>query len=398
VRRAIVVGGGLTLLFFAFITGNRVAFAMVYMVVGLTAAAWTWTYLGWRGLRLQRGGLGGVYQVGEKYAERVEAHNGSRLSLPWLEFIDHSRIPGYSAGRLLSLGPRSRRRWRAEGCFELRGRYQLGPAELVAGDPFGFFRRSIRVAAAEIVTVYPRLVDVGRMLPGATHAVGDTIASGRHADAPPDAYGIRAHDPEDGFSRIHWPSTARLGQPMSKVFEKFEGSRLMVLLDLERSVHRGSGAVSTLEYAVSLAASVAVEVINRGQPVGMACNDRRRSRVEAGTGSDHLRLILDLLAEAEADGSAPLDTLVASTFAAQRAHHTLVITPNPDLGWIERLVDADRRSGQRSTVFYLHGPTFASGPPALARRGRQLTAARPRSYADDRLVWWQFEAGDEIFG
>jgi uncharacterized protein (DUF58 family) len=393
IRRSVVLIGLAALMFFAYLTGNRTAFAMLYATLGLAAVAWTWTYLGWRGLKVHRSGLGGAYEVGEEYQEHIEASNGSRVSLPWMEFIDYSVIPGYNAGRLLSLRPRGRRRWRTEGRFELRGRYRLGPAELIAGDPFGFFRRSKQLPAGETVTVYPRLVDVSRMLPGSAHALGDTIASGRHADAPPDASGIREHVPEDGFSRIHWPSTARLGQPMSRVFERFEGSNLVVLLDLQERVHRGSGALSTLEYGVSLAASVAVEMINRGQPVGLACNDRRQTRIEVASGLEHLGRILDFLAEAQADRSAPLDSLLAGGATGPARHHALVVTPNADRGWVDVLVRSDQRSGRRTTVFSLDASTF--DPRQAGARGAR--PPRPISYADDRLVWWRIEAGHDMF-
>jgi len=164
--------------------------------------------------------------------------------------------------------------WRTQGRFISRGRYQMGPTRLVTGDPFGLFQRTVEVPAGSSVTVYPRLVDVTRFLPGASHTLGDTIAMGRFVDAPPDASGIREYDPADGFNRIHWPSTARLGRPMSKSFEKYEGSDLIVVLDLRTSAHLGESPESTLEYAVSLA-GLAGGVGSQPQPIRRACLQRR---------------------------------------------------------------------------------------------------------------------------
>jgi uncharacterized protein (DUF58 family) len=410
-KRAVLVAGLLVFAVTAYITAVPLAFKMVYTAVVVVGASWLWARAGARGLRLTRSGGGGAYQLGEEFSEELVVHNTSRLSLPWIEVIDRSEIPGYSAGRPLSLPARRQRRWRAEGHLQARGRYALGPVDVVCGDPFGIFQRTIRIPTAGSITVYPRLVDVARMLPATAHTSGDAISVGRHIDVPPDALGIREYDPGDGFNRIHWPSTARLGRPMSRSFEKLEGANLLLILDLQSSVQRGTGPESTLEYAVSLAASVAVSVLSRGQSVALLCNDRQRTTIHAARSGQQLRRIFDFLAIVEADGTASLATLLQRMSVAARGYHSLVVvTPSVEAEWIDRLADLSRGGTRVSTVLHLEQESFErAGPPAAAEAAwRQLRrdahpeppAARSllTSRRRDQVQWWSIGAGSELFG
>jgi uncharacterized protein (DUF58 family) len=395
-RRALIAVGLAVLFFFAYITAIRLAYTMLYAALLLLALSWLWTRVGARGLVLRRESPEGAYQVGEQFSEPLVLQNRAPVSLPWVEIIDRSSIPGYDAGRAISLGPRRQRRWTSSGRFAARGRYLMGPVEVVTGDPFGFFQRVQRLPATSAVVVYPRLVDVGSLIPGAARNTGDTAAAGRFVDSPPDAFGIREHDPSDGFNRIHWPSTARVGRPMSKSFEKFEGSDVMVVLDLEGSAHRGQGPLSTLEYAASLAASVAAEVIGRGQSVGLTCNDRRLTMLPPARGGGQLRRVLEYLAVAEANGSTSLDTLLAGLAQARGQQSVVVITPRDSGRWIDRLAEVGRSVRRRSTVLHLVAESFEPSP-----RAASLAAPASETILDgagtEGIAWHRFTVGDPLF-
>ncbi|MHB8510096.1 MAG: DUF58 domain-containing protein [Candidatus Dormibacteria bacterium] len=386
-KRLLFAAGLLVLLFFAYLTAVRLAYSMLYAIVLLVGLSYFWSRVGADGVELQRGSPEGAYEVGEPFSEPITVTNRAPISLPWVEVIDRSNIPGYDAGKAISLGARRSRRWHTSGRFQTRGRFHMGPMEVVTGDPFGFFQRKQQLSPSTQVTVYPRLLEVGGFLPGSALAAGDTTSAGRFVDSPPDAFGIREHDPMDGFNRIHWPSTARMGRPMSKSFEKFEGSDITIVLDLEHGVHRGAGQVSTLEYAVSLAASVASTAVNRGQSVGLACNDRRQTTIPAGRGGIQLRRMLDFLAIAEATGTTPLDTLLRGVGQDRGQQSLVVITPRINGTWVDRLAEIGRGGRRKSTVLHLDARSFETGPQAAP-------GAQPTS---ELVRWWEFAAGDELF-
>lgn len=388
--RRVVAGAGLAALsFFAYVTAIPLAFKMLYFALLLISVCWIWTRLGARGLSVERDSIAGAYQVGEAFSEMVKVENRSIVGLPWIEVIDGAGLPGYSAGRAISLGARRMRRWRADGRFESRGHYRMGPLTVVTGDPFGLFERRRVFAPATTVTVYPRLVDIHQLLAGSSHTSGEAIALGRYMDAPPDALGIREFDPMDGFNRIHWPSTARLGRPMSRSFEKYEGADTLIILDLEAGIHAGRGMQSTLEYAASLAASVAMAVLGQGQSAGLVCNDARRTSISSSRGTQQLLRILEFLAIAEADGHTNLDGILKSMAGRRERQSLVVVTPRAEGAWVDRVAALSSRGAQRGVVFHLEAETFGG------RLGRKRTRAYRRG--TEQLTWWSFSAGDELF-
>jgi uncharacterized protein (DUF58 family) len=148
---------------------------------------------------------------------------------------------------------------------------------------------------------------------------------------------------------------------MSKTFEQPLTTDLWILLDLDRNVHFGEGEESTLEYAVSLAASMASQVHSRGRQVGLIANDAKGTILEPHRAVRQDRLILDYLAVAQADGRTSLtQTLAWDKIRRLPRRAIAVITPSADPAWV-RLLQAVR--GRRSTlmVFYLDVASFG-GP------------------------------------
>ena len=377
--RGLLVAGGLTVLFFfAYVTAIRLAFMLVYFAVLLIAVCWTWARVAGRGLEVTRGGQEGAYEVGQEFREKLRVSNSSIVGVPWVIVEDRAGIPGYEASRVFSLPGRGSRKWTTHGRFTLRGRYTLGPIRLTTGDPFGFFQRTRVVGVPEVITVYPRLVDVLDLLPGSSHSSGDSRVFGRFSDSPPDALGIREHDPSDGFNRIHWPSTARLGRPMSRSFERYEGADTLVVLDLAVAAHRGQGRNSTLEHSVSLAASVAMAAVQRGQSVALRCNDAGGTAFLAGSGPNHLRQVLDFLSVAQATGTRSLASALPGSTGRLSQQSLVVITPAPPGTWVDALAGG-RDGGRRTTVLHVGGDA----------------GERPLMRTIGEIRWWELVTGSQ---
>jgi len=389
-KRVAFVGGLLVFGAFAYITAVRLAYTMIYACVLLVGGAWLASRLAGGRLRLERTGESGAYQVGERIRENFTLRNPGWLGLAWVEAVDRADIPGYDPGRVVTVARRGSRSWTAEGILTARGRYLLGPMEVVSGDALGMFRHARRFPGEAAITVYPRLVDVAALVPEAGLTLGDAVVAGRHIDLPPDTYGIREYDPSDGYNRIHWPSTARLGRPMSRSFEKLEGSELLLVLDLQRGNHRGHGEVSTLEYAMSLAASITVAALASGQNVALLGNDAAETVIPAGRGGHQLRRVLDFLAVGAADGERPLEQLLRRIALGAGQQSIVLITPRAEGEWVDRVVALGRGAGAQATVLQLDGESFTPG--------RSARDAAPRArLVGERLRWHTIGAGHPAF-
>ena len=75
---------------------------------------------------------------------------------------------------------------------------------------------------------------------------------------------VREYRRGDDLRRVHWRSSARVGELMVRREEQPWQSRATLFLDNRVRSHRGQGIASSLEAAVSVAASIAVHLTRRG--------------------------------------------------------------------------------------------------------------------------------------
>jgi uncharacterized protein (DUF58 family) len=252
-------------------------------------------------------------------------------------------------------------KWKSRGVYRRRGWMTFGPTSLRVREPFGLFDQEMKLTQRTSILVYPRVRPIPDLLTASAQQVGSSPSLGAWADYPPETGGVRDYTTGDSFGRIHWALSARHGRLMSKTFEQPLTTDLWILLDLDRNVHSGEGEESTVEYAVSLAASMASQVHSRGRQVGLIANDSKGTILEPHRAVRQDRLILDYLAVAQADGRTPLtQTLAWDKIRRLPRRAIAVITPSADPEWV-RLLQAVR--GRRTTliVFYLDVTSFG-GP------------------------------------
>jgi uncharacterized protein (DUF58 family) len=177
---------------------------------------------------------------------------------------------------------------------ERRGVFTIGPLEASVTDPFGIAARTVRVAPASELTVYPH-IDAVAPLP---HTRGDDPLAG--ADHPTgvalsgeDFYALRAYEVGDDLRRVHWPSTARHDELMIRQNEMPWQARVTVLLDVRRRAHSGE----SLELAVSAAASILAACWQRGSLVRLVTTDAADSGY--GMRHAHVEAIMEKLASVQ---------------------------------------------------------------------------------------------------
>ena len=238
----------------------------------------------------------------ELHPPRVYAGTESRVELI-VENVGARRTPVFSlrdpfdAGRRqarflvspLTPGEVARAAYRLP--TERRGVFTIGPLEASVTDPFGLAARTVNVAPASELTVYPR-IDAVAALP---HTRGDDPLAG--ADHPTgvalsgeDFYALRAYEVGDDLRRVHWPSTARHDELMIRQNEMPWQARVTVLLDVRHRAHSGE----SLELAVSAAASIVAACWQRGSLVRLVTTDAVDSGY--GTRHAHVEAIMEKLA------------------------------------------------------------------------------------------------------
>lgn len=166
-----------------------------------------------------------------------------------------------------------RRDVRYELSGAVRGRYTVGPVSVQLVDPFGLCRATRQFSTTDSLTVVPATVTLpaiplGGDWSGLGEARARAVASAGEDDVIP-----REYRTGDELRRVHWKSTARSGQLMVRREEQPWRTRATVFLDTRAVAHRGHGAASSFEWAVSAAASVACHLARRGYAVRIVNSD-----------------------------------------------------------------------------------------------------------------------------
>lgn len=146
-----------------------------------------------------------------------------------------------------------------------RGVYPVGPLRARATDPFGLMEQRRELAGHSPLIVTPVVVPLTGM-PAGSGLDGGAEGTGRQRRGQgEDSVVVRCYRHGDDLRRVHWRSTARHDELMMRVEERPGRGETAVLLDHRIAAHRGSGQGSSLEYAISLAASVCVHLQRHGQ-------------------------------------------------------------------------------------------------------------------------------------
>ncbi|MDO5501954.1 MAG: DUF58 domain-containing protein [Actinomycetia bacterium] len=146
---------------------------------------------------------------------------------------------------------------------QVRGRHTLGPLALSASDPFGLITRAVSLQSSTDLIVLPKVVPLGSQGTGARGVGSDGTIPHMVALHGEDDVSVRDYRDGDDLRRVHWPATARTGQLMVRQEDRPAMRRAVVLIDSRESVH-GPTTSRTLEWAITMAASVVSHLDERG--------------------------------------------------------------------------------------------------------------------------------------
>ncbi len=391
-------------------TGLRLFLHLCYLLLALLVIAFIWAYFNLRGLQVEREVLTQRAYVGEYARERLTLYNRWRIPKLWIEIHDQSDMPEHGSGFVTFLDGHQRSRWVARTPCTVRGKFHLGPALLTSGDPFGIWQLERRLSATSEIIVYPQIVDLPEFtLPDAELTGGQDVRS-RTYHVTQNVSTVRNYAPGDSFNRIHWRSTARNGNLMVKEFELDPSADIYLVLDLqERAVvkdtrpagwrneepapasalltplpdrrHAGPAPedVSTEEYAVMAAASLAQRLLQQNRQLGLLAWGQHREIIAPEREARQLFKILEALAVLRAHGSHSLaEVLLAENQRFNRNCSLVIITASVDEQWTTALRQLLYR-GVRATVLFVDPLSFGGwrDPDEIFK---QLTEMRVATY------------------
>ncbi len=382
----------------ALTSGDVLYSRFIYASALLGFVSWAWTRWAAAGLELKREARSLRAYVGEVFQERYEIVNSSRVPAVWVEILNQSPLPFAAGSRLLTfVTGRQKYTYVARTWLTCRGGFPLGPTRISTGDPFGLFKMEKTIPPRARLIVLPLIYEIRSFpFPSGVLPGGQVIHRKSH-DITPHASGVREYVHGDALKRIHWLTTARRSRLMVKEFEQDPQTEVWLYLDAQAKAHYQKPyqteelevdamifarrpafklPPSTLEYAVSITATLAHFFIAQRRAVGYASAGQTLTIHAAERSERQEAKILETLAFVEANGTWSIAELVgAHASQLPRGSTVILVTPTAHADLLHAVDDLQLRR-LRPMVVLIRADTFggAGGAEKLvaALRARRV--------------------------
>jgi uncharacterized protein (DUF58 family) len=345
------------------ISPNLVSTCAAAALGGLLLAAYLWARAMAVYVSARRKLHYSAFQVGDELEEIITVSNTSWLPLLWVQFSDHSDLPGYAISGVRGADAYSKVNWRFHTTCTRRGVYTLGPWELVLGEPFGIFKIIQHYTHSQEILVYPPLAHIPRHLLPHSSAFGDQRTS-RYPlqDETILAFTTRPYAPGDPLRHVHWPTSAHRNQTYVKQFDPLATSAAWLVPDFDDSVHMNLGDDSSLESMIILLASLADWLLREQFAVGFYAHEHNPQLLRPQRGKNAFWNLLRTIAPMYTVPNRPFaETLREVRPLLGLQDMLLVVTPSLDPAWAREL---RKLSNQRRIHAFMLDPAGYGGQPA----------------------------------
>ncbi len=387
--------------------GESLLWVIAALLVATLITGVSWPRWLVRQLSVTRSGPERAYE-GETIAFRIEVRNHGLLPRFMIELVDRLPFVGAATGdatpddRVLGvvgyIGGDKYRTFEVRLPCEKRGFYRLGPVSLASGFPLGLAEaRQQKNSSLQTLTIYPEVFPITSLplhgAPSQIHRGGFLLPE---AAGAAEFCGLREYRLGDSPRHIHWPTSARLNELIVKELEPTASACLCLALDLSADANIGKGRHATLEYAVKIAASMAHHACVRGMPVRLVGQGARPLSAITGSGENHYRDMLEVLAAVDADGVTPYaQVLENAAMICERGETVVVFLSEPE--WrSERTLESLALVRSRG----LHILAISMDRTSFLEEGKQPSSGEhtpPAALFNLGVTCMQIRRGDDLF-
>ena len=374
---ALMILGGLT----GSLAGGPAFYShMLYLGLLLLIGSWLWTFFVARSLCIERFSEARRGSVGDIFKERFDVSNESRLSALWIEVKNATPISASGSRLLTTLRAHQKQSYAVRMWLTRRGSFPLGPTIVTISDPLGLFRVEKQFAASKSLTVLPMIFPIESFLSPPGLLPGGQVIRRKSTNITPHASGVREYNSGDPMKRIHWPTSIRRGQLMVKEFDQDPQAEVWLFLDAQQSSQASKPhdeipelpvqdllftrrpkftlPPSTLEYGITITASLAHYFIEQKRSVGFVAADRAYTMIPAEHNERHENKILETLAFLEGKGNLSIAALVsAQSRQLPSGSSVILVTPTVEPELLIAVDDVQRRN-LRPVIILLSAESF----------------------------------------
>jgi len=313
---------------------NPIAFAILGVIVSVTALGSAWPWITVRGLTAEAEFIQSRCRVGQSVVVRLRVTN----RFPWPAwglsirkgFHDNTDETGGIALARVNGWSETEFEWLFTP--ESRGVYPTSPPKVDTAFPFGIWHALVDIQVRNELVVWPQSVALDAMPDAAEIQTREDQLTDRRAGYCGDMLGIRPFREGDSLRQVHWLQTARTGRLIIIERQSPATCAIRLVVDVDHNRHL-FGEHSSLEQTLSVAASVLESLHREHAFVELVVHERL---IPVGESQGDLRQGLDALARVPVEGircdhschfdhlSHKLPTIAVTTdlaLAHHRGHH-----------------------------------------------------------------------------
>ncbi len=177
-----------------------------------------------------------------------------------------------------------------------RGDYTVGYFKITIGDIFHFFRFNKRIEVPLNLRVYPRVVDIHKVLIQPKMSLGEILINNLLFQDYTEISGLKRYEPGDSIKKIHWKASAKQEETLVKSFEMKGETNLVLFINASLESYREDTHGFLEDLAVETSLSIANYCLRKGIRVSL-CYEKGGALVylEGNHLSDFKKLMEELV-------------------------------------------------------------------------------------------------------
>ncbi|MDF2924926.1 MAG: hypothetical protein K0R57_3840 [Paenibacillaceae bacterium] len=325
---AVLAGGAI---WFAGSRGGQAAWFLSWLLTGIALSSLLVFMFNLMQVRVARTVSAELLPAGEGLMVELTVRHLSLLPVLWLSVSD--RFVREDGGEMFTVTklafPGLRRQFKIKYHTHglKRGEYRFIGTELVAGDWWGLsVKRRLALSNGSFTVLPEPRAMLASVLPVGTG--GEETNGAYHFKASSPGHSVRDYAHGDPLHRIHWRSTARTGNLMTRIMEPAEDIRYMVCLNADREAYKGAAGRQLFEQGIEWAAGFMQAAAEARSHAGLAASNHAGMWLAPSLATGSARAIL-LLAGLAADGQQAFGELLQGRIRDQipEAYAVVAITP-----------------------------------------------------------------------